>query len=521
MSDASSTSSRSTATRGHGKRLSEEEIRDILYDDGAMDDHLDYDPEKDLTQRSDTSEGETEMDDVASVYDTRSSPGLSRRPGSTPLSSPPSCMSPDPSSLFSDSTCDEPLSGFNDIGSDTSRVDDPSTSSGGGTRRGFAASATCRGKPQHVSQHEDTLFPYTGDDMADMEYFQAYFDNVFMTHLVTETNTYAHTFIDGGILPASRPTRWKDTTIDEMYIFSHYDRFLLILRCLHFENNANEDRHDRLWKVRKVFSDLQGKFRDYFVPGQNVIIDESPELFKGRLAFKQYIPSKRHRFGLKFFVLCDCETGIVLDMILYSDTDVDIPAQDEHGFSGSVVKTLMELLLSKGHILFTDNYYTCPLLTRSLLAHNTGVFGTVKLLRKEMPVFGIGIGVGECQLRKCDNMLTVRWKDRRKVNMLTTIHTGVTWDTGKVHFQTRNPMYKPDCVIDYNVNMRLVDKCDMMLGGVECVRRSVKWTKKFFFHLMDVAVLNCFNAYVVKSRTKQSIRSFSASVVTAAGKVWQ
>ncbi|XP_069167652.1 piggyBac transposable element-derived protein 4-like [Procambarus clarkii] len=292
------------------------------------------------------------------------------------------------------------------------------------------------------------------------------------------------------------------------------DRFLLIPRCLHFENNANEDRHDRLWKVRKVFSDLRGKFRDYFVPGQNVVIDESLVLFKGRLAFKQYIPSKRHCFGLKFFVLCDCETDIVLDMILYSSTDVDIPVQDEHGFSGSVVKSLMEPWLNKRHILFTDNYYTSPLLTKYLLAHNTGVCGTVKLIRKEMPIFGIGIGVGECQLRKCDNMLSVQWKDRHEVNMLTTIHTGAMLDTGKDNFQTHNPMYKPDCVIDYNMNMRLVDKCDMMLGGVECVHRSVKWTKKFLFHLMDVAVLNCYNTYLVKSGRKPSIRTFSASVVS-------
>ncbi|XP_069192202.1 piggyBac transposable element-derived protein 4-like [Procambarus clarkii] len=284
MSDASSTSSRSTVTRGHGKRLSEEEIRDILYNDDAMDDDLDYDPEKDLTQRSDTSEGKTQVDDVASAYGIRSSPGLSHRPGSTPLSPPPS-----------------------------------------------------------------SLFPYNGDDMADMEYFQAYFDNVFMRHLVTETNMYAHTLIDSGILPALRLTRWKATTIDEMHVFlalcmmmkhsekavvqdywnkdslvpspvfNRYvsrDKFHLILGHLHFENNANEDRRDRLWKVRKVFSDLRGNFRDYFVPGQNVVIDELLVLFKGRLAFKQYIPSKRHCFGLKFFMLCDCETGIVLDMIL-------------------------------------------------------------------------------------------------------------------------------------------------------------------------------------------------------------
>ncbi|XP_069167066.1 UBX domain-containing protein 4 [Procambarus clarkii] len=68
MSDASSTSSHSTISRGNTKRLSEEEIRDMLYDDGAMDDDLDYDPEKDLTQRSDTSEGETEVEDVMNRY---------------------------------------------------------------------------------------------------------------------------------------------------------------------------------------------------------------------------------------------------------------------------------------------------------------------------------------------------------------------------------------------------------------------------------------------------------------------
>ncbi|XP_069161375.1 piggyBac transposable element-derived protein 4-like [Procambarus clarkii] len=234
-------------------------------------------------------------------------------------------------------------------------------------------------------------------------------------------------------------------------VFNRYmsrDRFLLLLRFLHFENNENENRHDRLWKVRKVFSDMKGKFCDYFVLGQNVVIDESLVLFKGRLAFKHYIPSERHRFGLKIFVLCVCETGIVMDMKLYSGTDVNIQAQEPHGFSGSVVKTLMERLLNKGHILFTDNYYTSPLLTGFLLDNNTGVYGTVKVHRREMLVFGIGIAVGDCQQRKCDKMLSVRWRDKREVNMLTTIDTGAMLDSGTVHFQTHFPIYKPDCVID-------------------------------------------------------------------------
>ncbi|XP_069165952.1 piggyBac transposable element-derived protein 4-like [Procambarus clarkii] len=171
------------------------------------------------------------------------------------------------------------------------------------------------------------LFSYTNEDMPEIDYFMAYFDQPFMDHLVAETNQYALELTDSGILPASRLTRWKDTTIEEMYVIlaltmmmrhadKHViqdfwnkdsliptplfykdmsrDRFLLLLRCLNFENNAKEDRHDRLWKVRKIFSELKGKFRDYFVPAQSVLTDESLVLFKGQLAFKQYIPSNRH-----------------------------------------------------------------------------------------------------------------------------------------------------------------------------------------------------------------------------------
>ncbi|XP_069191418.1 piggyBac transposable element-derived protein 4-like [Procambarus clarkii] len=163
-----------------------------------------------------------------------------------------------------------------------------------------------------------------------------------------------------------------------------------------------------------------------------------------------------------------------MDMILHSRTYFDIPSQDPHGFSDNVVKTLMDPMLNKGHILYTDNYYTSLLLTRILLDHTTGVCGTVKTHRRKMPVFGIGIAVGKCQLRKCDQMLSVLWRDRHEVNMLITIHTGAMLESGKVNFATKVPMNKPDWVINHNVNMRLVYKCAMMVGAVKCVQKYVK-----------------------------------------------
>jgi hypothetical protein len=35
-----------------------------------------------------------------------------------------------------------------------------------------------------------------------------------------------------------------------------------------------------------------------------VVIDESMVPFRGRLLFKQYIPGKRHKYGVKLYKLC-------------------------------------------------------------------------------------------------------------------------------------------------------------------------------------------------------------------------
>ena len=98
---------------------------------------------------------------------------------------------------------------------------------------------------------------------------------------------------------------------------------------------------------------------------------------KGRLIFKQYIPSKRHRFGINFFVLCDCETGIILDMIVYTGSDIDIPTNYPLGVSGAIVKKMMDPYMGKGQILYTDNWYTSPALCSFMHTNKTGTCGTV------------------------------------------------------------------------------------------------------------------------------------------------
>ena len=55
-------------------------------------------------------------------------------------------------------------------------------------------------------------------------------------------------------------------------------------------------------------------------------IDKVVVPFKGRVIFKQYIPKKHKRFGIKMFKLCD-STGYTYDMKVYLGKDRQRTAQ--------------------------------------------------------------------------------------------------------------------------------------------------------------------------------------------------
>ena len=89
-------------------------------------------------------------------------------------------------------------------------------------------------------------------------------------------------------------------------------------------------------------------------------------LYKGRLKFKQYIPSKHNRFGVKTYVLYDCTTGFVLDFIIYVGEGTAIVHEKNLGASGSIVWALMNSYLDRGHILYVNKWYSSLILFQQL-----------------------------------------------------------------------------------------------------------------------------------------------------------
>ena len=94
--------------------------------------------------------------------------------------------------------------------------------------------------------------------------------------------------------------------------------------------------------------------------GRQMSIDESLIPFKGRLSYRQYIPSKRARFGIKCWVLTDASNSFVSRFFTYTliPRCCDLHADPEGPLSSRFVHQLVDGLENLNHQHYVDNFYT-------------------------------------------------------------------------------------------------------------------------------------------------------------------
>jgi hypothetical protein len=78
------------------------------------------------------------------------------------------------------------------------------------------------------------------------------------------------------------------------------ERLEIICKFLHFTDNEsirNFEGPQKLFKILPVISYLNNKIQELYLPDQDISIDESLNLWKGRLFFTQYVPLKASKLG--------------------------------------------------------------------------------------------------------------------------------------------------------------------------------------------------------------------------------
>ena len=156
---------------------------------------------------------------------------------------------------------------------------------------------------------------------------------------------------------------------------------------IHFSDSLDFDADDPLKKLRYIIDELSDLYISNNTPKENIAMDEYLSLWKGRLSFRIYIPSKRERYGVKFFMLCESKPGYLSSFIIYtgSSTDYGHIADDmllkpwaQYKSRSKVVLSLVKPFFNQGYILRLDNYYTSPELGNALLNLQTDCLGTLR-----------------------------------------------------------------------------------------------------------------------------------------------
>lgn len=148
-------------------------------------------------------------------------------------------------------------------------------------------------------------------------------------------------------------------------------------------------------------------------------MDEYLLLFKGHLTCKQYIKSKRARYGIKFYELTT-SSAYVLNMMMYSGKMANTTEKGK-----KVEKTVLRLMwpyLLKGNSLYMDNYYNSVVLSQKLLDLKTHTTGTLRVNRKGNPkhLLSKKLKKGNHVWAKRNRIYVSKWVDKRPVNKITT-----------------------------------------------------------------------------------------------------
>ncbi|XP_041372668.1 piggyBac transposable element-derived protein 4-like [Gigantopelta aegis] len=241
--------------------------------------------------------------------------------------------------------------------------------------------------------------------------------------------------------------------------------------------------------------------------------------WKGHLSFKVYSPNKPNKHGIKLYMVCESVSGYCSQMDVYTGAlHHPNPVEEEEAY-GKNFNAVMGLLrscgfLNKGYKIYLDNYFSSPVLFDHLAAEDTMACGTVRLSRAEMPraLKDRKLEADGVIYRRRRNLLALKWKDKREVSVLSTMHRAEIGCTAQRRSRL-TPVVKPIAVLEYTRYMGGVDRSDQMSQYFSVLRKTNKWWKKLTLQLLAILGANTFILWQKFGRGGFSHHDFVLSIV--------
>ncbi|XP_053175982.1 piggyBac transposable element-derived protein 4-like [Scomber japonicus] len=264
--------------------------------------------------------------------------------------------------------------------------------------------------------------------------------------------------------------------------------FHIISRVIRFDDRSTRPARrarDKLAAIRQVWDKWVCLLPLMFTPGTDVTVDERLVPFRGRCGFKQYMPNKPGKYGLKIWVACDAQTSYAWNMQIYTGKPAD--GQPEKNQGQRVVLEVTEGL--RGHTITCDNFFTSYTLGQELLRRKLAMVGTVRKNKPELPPALLATrerAKFSSQFVFTDTHVLVSYcpKKRKNVLLMSTLHRDTAVSTAEDK--------KPQIILDYNRNKGGVDNLDKVTSVYSCKRMTARWPLTVFYNMLDVSAYNAF-----------------------------
>ncbi|CAL7939067.1 unnamed protein product [Xylocopa violacea] len=400
---------------------------------------------------------------------------------------------------------------------------------------------------QFVCGKKSTGPQITSNIKEPADFFKLFFTDRLVKEIVSETNNYATKKLEGKTLSSNSIWRsWRDVTDEEFWAFiaviinmgtmplaslQEYwsrnnvsyipfysetftrDRFSQIFWMLHLKTTSTDKTNPRtrLQRVSCFLDYINSKFLDYFVPGEQICVNESTIKFKGRVSFITHNSKKPTKWGIRIYTLADSNTGYVCGILpYYGSLTTERLVRPDLPVSTRIPIHLYKMLLDKipgsqGHHMFTDRYYTSYILAQELAKLKCHFTGEILTHRKEVPteIKKPKFLKKSVVVYRRDNALLVAWKNQRAVACLTTRdNAGMTTVKRNLRSGVEVNVKKPSITVNYLKYMGGIHRADQYASTYCFLRKSLKWWRKLFFWGLEICLINSYILYKLEKKKR-------------------
>lgn len=248
-----------------------------------------------------------------------------------------------------------------------------------------------------------------------LEYFYLFLPQSFYDTLAEETNRYARQKIEAKGTPdplwypttpaemrgymsilimmgiKRQPRFWCYWSTDPRFVDPWISsvmpktRFLKLNQYVHLRDTSNtpgrdSPQYDPLYKVRPFINLIAPLFEANFLPGRELSINEAMIGYKGRIFFKQYMPTKPTKWGIKVWEMCDADTGYCVAFDIYTGRYSCV--NPEVSLGHDIVDKLAAPYYNQNRHLYFDRFFASPDLMSHLSRNGTYACATVMSNRK-------------------------------------------------------------------------------------------------------------------------------------------